>query len=212
MVGEKIARDLGVDSGGETGLGLGGDLPGAHKDKGVVVETEDELAVEKRVKKRKVLKRKVSDNSKNVDMGQDGGAGSVGDAFVGTVRKSNTTGPSGSTGPTVGVLARKKKRMMLRKKKMTVEYDISSGDDEIEDPRSGQKRKGCGYLFSNAPKALMTQFLTRDDKLKLGRCALPRKIKKMERNVARVSTIGFDCPTSCIVHSFNCFDYVFYTV
>ena len=81
---------------------------------------------------------------------------------------------------------------MRRKRKQSVkvvEYKASSEDDIIEDPQSGKKRKGCGYLFATAPKALMTQFLSRDDKVKLQRCKLSRKIKKLERSDARVSTL-----------------------
>ena len=37
-----------------------------------------------------------------------------------------------------------------------VEYDVSSGDDEVVDPISGGNRKAFGYLFDQAPKALMT--------------------------------------------------------
>ena len=178
--GEKIARDLGVGDGSTDG----------RKEKDIVVEPQGEVCIEKRVKKRKLLKKKFGGGSKKGDMVKDGDVGFVGETLLGPVRQSKTPGPSASTVPAIGVLAKKKKKMMQKKKKTTVEYDISSGDDEIKDPRSGQKRKGCGYLFANAPKALMTQFLTRDDKLKLGKCALPRKIKKFERSVARVSTAG----------------------
>ena len=82
-----------------------------------------------------------------------------------------------------GPVGRKKKL----KAKMVVEYDVSSGDEMVDDPIIGKKWKGCGYFFPTAPKALMTQFLTRDDNLKLKGCNLPRKIKKFERNFSWVT-------------------------
>ena len=105
----------------------------------------------------------------------------------GNISGLTKVGPSGHGSVMKTRLKPKGKRLSGGRK--LVEYVVSSEEDEVEDVRGGGKRKGVGYLFSTGPKGLMTQFLGSDDKLKLGRCKLDKKVKKLEKHVDRVSHV-----------------------
>ncbi|KAK1382859.1 TPX2 domain-containing protein [Heracleum sosnowskyi] len=59
-----------------------------------------------------------------------------------------------------------------------------------EDPSTGEQRKGVGYLFPTAPKAVLPEMLTLDDRGKLAKATKKKKIIRFEKYYARVGGYG----------------------
>lgn len=67
----------------------------------------------------------------------------------------------------------------------------SSSDDEVEEnPETGEKRKRVGFLFKTAPRSMMSNILTDDDKWKLEGCSFQRRAKRADRVAGMVYLFG----------------------
>lgn len=71
-------------------------------------------------------------------------------------------------------------REQVRRAQQVV-YSSSSSDEVEENPETGDRRTRVGFLFKTAPRSILTNFLTDDDKQKLERCDSRRRTKRVER-------------------------------